>query len=123
MLLLRRWSAGLSSGPKSGDNLFRGSQRGTDCEALQGRGCTGDRVPGRALPFPGTRYRWIYQHFQSATGGHRRGLSEAGDFYIRKVSEQAFRYAIADCAVNTRIIAACLGNKAGSLGAASLFLN
>lgn len=51
------------------------------------------------------------------------GLSEAGDFYIRKVSEQAFRYAIADCAVNTRIIAACLGNKAGSLGAASLFLN
>lgn len=51
------------------------------------------------------------------------GLSEAGDFYIRKVSEQAFRYAIADCAVNTRIIAACLENKAGSLGAASLFLN
>lgn len=48
------------------------------------------------------------------------GLSEAGEFYIQKVREQAFRYAISDCAVNTRIIAATLGNKAGSLGAASL---
>ena len=48
------------------------------------------------------------------------GLSEAGDFYIRKVSEQAHRYAIADCAVNTQIMAASLGNKAGSIGAASL---
>lgn len=30
-------------------------------------------------------------------------------------------YAIPDCAVNTQIIAAALGNKAGSIGAASLF--
>lgn len=44
------------------------------------------------------------------------GLSEAGDFYIRKVSEKAHRYAIADCAVNTQIMAASLGNKAGSIG-------
>lgn len=50
------------------------------------------------------------------------GLSEAGDFYIRKVSEKALRYAIPDCAANTRIMAAALGNKAGSIGAASLFL-
>lgn len=48
------------------------------------------------------------------------GLSEAGDFYIQKVSEKAHRYAIADCAVNTKIMAASLGNKAGSIGAASL---
>ena len=48
------------------------------------------------------------------------GLSEAGDFYIRKVSEKAHRYAISDCAVNTEIMAAGLGNKAGSIGAASL---
>lgn len=48
------------------------------------------------------------------------GLSEAGDFYIQMVRERAFRYAIPDCAVNTEIIAASLGNKAGSLGAASL---
>lgn len=48
------------------------------------------------------------------------GLSEAGDFYIRKVSENARRYAIPDCAVNTEIIAASLGNKAGCMGAASL---
>ena len=49
------------------------------------------------------------------------GLSEAGDFYIQKVSEKAHSYAIPDCAVNTQIIAAALGNKAGSIGAASLF--
>ena len=48
------------------------------------------------------------------------GLSEAGDFYILKVSERAQRYVMADCAVNTRIMAASLGNKAGSIGAASL---
>lgn len=48
------------------------------------------------------------------------GLSEAGDFYIQKVSEKAHRYAMADCSVNTRIMAASLGNKAGSIGAASL---
>lgn len=48
------------------------------------------------------------------------GLSEAGDFYIRKISEKARRYAISDCAVNTEIMAASLGNKAGSIGAASL---
>ena len=48
------------------------------------------------------------------------GLSEAGDFYIQKVSERAHRYVMADCAVNTRIMAASLGNKAGSIGAASL---
>lgn len=49
------------------------------------------------------------------------GLSEAGDFYIQKISERAHRYAMADCVVNTVIMAAALGNKAGSLGAASLF--
>lgn len=48
------------------------------------------------------------------------GLSEAGDFYIQKVSEKAHRYAISDCAVNTQIMAASLGNKAGCVGAASL---
>ena len=48
------------------------------------------------------------------------GLSEAGDVYIQKVSERAHRYVMADCAVNTRIMAASLGNKAGSIGAASL---
>lgn len=51
------------------------------------------------------------------------GLSEAGDFYIRELSEKAHRYAIPDCAANTRIMAATLGNKAGSIGAASLFFS
>lgn len=48
------------------------------------------------------------------------GLSEAGEFYIQMIREKAFRYAIPDCAVHTEIIAATLGNQAGSLGAASL---
>lgn len=48
------------------------------------------------------------------------GLSEAGDFYIQKISEYARCYSIPDCAVNTEIMAASLGNKAGSIGAASL---
>lgn len=48
------------------------------------------------------------------------GLSEAGEFYIQKISEKAHRYSISDCAVNTEIMAASLGNKAGSIGAASL---
>lgn len=51
------------------------------------------------------------------------GLSEAGNFYIEKVSRQAHCYAIPDCAVNTEIIAARLGNKAGSIGAAGLIFN
>ncbi|MBR8707995.1 ROK family protein [Bacteroides pyogenes] len=50
------------------------------------------------------------------------GLSEAGDFYIRKVSEKAHRYAMPDCDINTEITAASLGNRAGSIGAASLAL-
>ncbi len=48
------------------------------------------------------------------------GLSEAGEFYIDMVRKHAFRYAMADCAVNTTIMAAQLGNKAGSMGAAWL---
>lgn len=51
------------------------------------------------------------------------GLSEAGDFYIRKVSEKAFQYAIPDCALNTEIMAASLGNKAGCIGATCLILS
>lgn len=51
------------------------------------------------------------------------GLSEAGDFYIEKLSSYAKRYAIPDCTTNTLIMAAHLGNKAGSIGAASLVFN
>lgn len=46
------------------------------------------------------------------------GLSEAGEFYIDMVRQQALKHAMADCAVNTTIMAAKLGNKAGSMGAA-----
>lgn len=47
------------------------------------------------------------------------GLSEAGDFYIEKVRKSAFRYSIKECSVNTEIILAQLGNKAGYIGAAA----
>lgn len=50
------------------------------------------------------------------------GLSEAGEFYIEKLRERAYRYAIPDCAVNTKIMAANLGNKAGCIGAATLII-
>lgn len=48
------------------------------------------------------------------------GLSEAGDFYIEKIREIAFGKAFDTCAENTQIMKACLGNKAGTAGAASL---
>lgn len=51
------------------------------------------------------------------------GLSQAGEFYISKVREAAMKYSMRDCAVNTEIVAAELGNRAGCLGAASLVLS
>lgn len=50
------------------------------------------------------------------------GISEAGEFYIEKISQEAFRQAIPACSCNTQIVKATLGNKAGSLGAARLIL-
>ena len=51
------------------------------------------------------------------------GLSDAGQFYIDMVKAEAFKNAMSDCAVNTDIVAAGLGNKAGSLGSASMILD
>lgn len=48
------------------------------------------------------------------------GISEAGQFYIDMIKSEALRYAMPDCAVNTEVVAASLGNLAGCLGAASL---
>lgn len=48
------------------------------------------------------------------------GLSEAGEFYIELIREAAKKYSMADCAKNTEIVAADLGNNAGCLGAAAL---
>jgi len=48
------------------------------------------------------------------------GISEAGQFYIDMISASTFRYAMPDCASNTEVVGAILGNKAGCLGAASL---
>jgi len=48
------------------------------------------------------------------------GISEAGQFYIDMIKASAFKYAMPDCAANTEIVGAILGNKAGFLGAASL---
>ncbi|HET7733679.1 MAG TPA: ROK family protein [Paludibacter sp.] len=50
------------------------------------------------------------------------GISEAGNFYFKKVAEMAFKYALPECSENTEIVAAKLGNKAGCMGAAFLFL-
>lgn len=48
------------------------------------------------------------------------GISEAGQFYIDMIKKSAFSYAMPDCAVNTDVVGAILGNMAGCLGAASL---
>ncbi len=48
------------------------------------------------------------------------GISEAGQFYIDMIKESALRFAMPDCAVNTDVVGANLGNNAGCLGAASL---
>jgi glucokinase len=48
------------------------------------------------------------------------GISEAGQFYIEMIKKSALRYAMPDCAVNTDVVGAKLGNNAGCLGAASL---
>jgi glucokinase len=48
------------------------------------------------------------------------GISEAGRFYIDLIKKYTFQYAMRDCAANTDVVGAVLGNMAGSLGAASL---
>lgn len=50
------------------------------------------------------------------------GLAEAGSFYLEEIRKVVKEHVIADCALNTEIVAAALGNKAGLIGAASLVL-
>lgn len=50
------------------------------------------------------------------------GVSESGAFYLERIKQVVKENAIADCAVNTEIVIAALGNKAGYIGAASLVL-
>lgn len=47
------------------------------------------------------------------------GLADAGEFYISRVREKAFLHAMPECAVNTEIRGAVLGNRAGCAGAAA----
>lgn len=46
------------------------------------------------------------------------GISEAGAFYIKNITREFKKYVMPDCAVNTEICSAKLGNKAGLFGAA-----
>lgn len=48
------------------------------------------------------------------------GMAEAGAFYLEKIKEVVSENVIAECALNTEITIAELGNKAGLIGAASL---
>lgn len=50
------------------------------------------------------------------------GIAEAGTFYIENIRKVVREHVIADCALNTEIEVASLGNRAGLVGAASLFL-
>lgn len=51
------------------------------------------------------------------------GVAESGAFYLEKIREVVKENVIMDCAMNTEIVAAELGNRAGLIGAASLFLD
>lgn len=51
------------------------------------------------------------------------GISAAGQFYIDMIRESAFSYMMQDCGSHTEVVAATLGNTAGSLGAAALLFN
>ncbi len=50
------------------------------------------------------------------------GIAEAGTFYMENIRKVVREHVIADCALNTEIVVASLGNRAGLVGAASLFL-
>lgn len=50
------------------------------------------------------------------------GVAESGSFYLEKIRAVVKKHVIADCALNTKIVVAELGNKAGLIGAASLIL-
>ncbi|MCC8170610.1 MAG: ROK family protein [Parabacteroides sp.] len=50
------------------------------------------------------------------------GLSESGSFYLENLQRVVEENAIPDCARNTEIVIASLGNRAGCIGAASLVL-
>lgn len=50
------------------------------------------------------------------------GLAESGPVYLEKIRENVRNNVIADCAVNTEIVTAQLGNRAGLIGAASMIL-
>lgn len=50
------------------------------------------------------------------------GIAEAGTFYMENIRKIVREHVIADCALNTEIVVASLGNRAGLVGAASLFL-
>lgn len=51
------------------------------------------------------------------------GISEAGEFYLDNLRKSVNLQVMKDCASNTKIIKALLGNKAGCLGAAELAFN
>lgn len=51
------------------------------------------------------------------------GISEAGDFYFEALRSRVERYAMPVCGSQTRIVPATLGNGAGCMGAAGLFLH
>jgi len=51
------------------------------------------------------------------------GISEAGEFYVENISDVFKNYAMPDCAINTTVCSATLGNKAGLFGATRWALN
>lgn len=64
----------------------------------------------------------FYKCFQPSACCYWRGLSESGPFYLEGVKRVVDENVIKDCACNTEIVIAKLGNWAGVIGAAALVL-
>jgi glucokinase len=58
----------------------------------------------------------IFSPMKVVIGG---GLADSGDFYLEKIRYEVARQTIRECAVNTAIERAILGNSAGCIGAAT----
>lgn len=121
----------LAEASASGRNPHTGSQEpGPDLQAVDGKYIVGLYRKGDPLAVESLEEHCdflghgiagfinIFSPQKVVIGG---GLSQAGEFYIEMVKAAAKRYAMPECAANTGIVAARLGNRAGCLGAASLF--
>ena len=106
-------------------------RKGIDTEQTNGRDIVGRYHAGEqeAIDTMEEHWEWLGQGIRSfinifapqkvVVGG---GISEAGEFYFEGVRRHTAAHVMEVCGGHTEIVAATLGNRAGSLGAAGLIL-